>query len=275
MSHHVSANATSTSPQFSVDLYDGEEAASQTSVDDFLLQKENRLDHVTKYRALWSRNTIRLSLIVHSAAIVLLCLVWLALAWSYSGGYAYGVNLIESPARPAVEYERKIIDSNLYVKNEYLGEPRPEMDAAWDGLLRDTFVAVSPSELLPESSVKLNDVTERVLVTLEVFNTMNCLNNVRKFAFRSYYKNSSILLENYDTQVERFGKCIEKIRQAIMCYSDISFSTYVWVKGFLNPFPNFRIAHECKNWNRIQQWAEDHRTPDLGDELLMHPIFGI
>lgn len=203
---------------------------------------------------------------------------------------------ITGPARTAVEYERKVIDTNIYIKNDFIGEPRPEMDVAWEELLKSTlrssphshnldnlliydvadqYSAVSPSELVDESSVKLNDVTGRVLITLEVFNSLNCLNYIRKFTFRSYYNKNDTDSEQFDAEVKHFGKCVERVRQTIMCYGDISFGTYVWIKDRLAPFPNTRNVHECKKWSNIQQWIEEHATPDLGNAMLMHPEFGI
>lgn len=133
----------------------------------------------------------------------------------------------------------------------------------------DKYSAVSPTELLPGHSVVLNDVTERAVVTLEVFNSLDCLNYIRQFTFRSYYN-----ITDSHGEVERFGQCIETVRQTISCYADVSLNTYAWRKNKRLPYPDFRIEHECRDWGSIQQWAEDHRLPPLGDEMLEHPTFG-
>lgn len=108
------------------------------------------------------------------------------------------------------------------------------------------------------------------MVTLEVFNTLDCLNFIRKFTFRSYYN-----ITDATEEIERFGQCIETVRQTLTCYGDISLNTYAWRKNRRLPFPDFRIDHECRDWNSIQKWTEDHRLPPLGDEMLEHPTFGM
>jgi hypothetical protein len=134
----------------------------------------------------------------------------------------------------------------------------------------DKFSAVSSTKLLPEHSVVLDDVTERAVITLEVFHSLDCLNFIRKFIFRSYYN-----ISDSHTEVERFGQCIEAVRQTLMCYSDISLITFAWRKGRFLPFPDFLIDHECRDWDNIQQWAEQHSLPPLGEKMVEHPTFGM
>lgn len=164
------------------------------------------------------------------------------------------------------------------------------MDAAWDDLMEcesfncfqngtatqsksvtslDQYIAVMPSQLGDDTSVSLNDVTGRVLITLEAYSTLDCLNYVRKYTHRSYYN-----ITKDDAGTLLFGKCIDKVREAVMCYADISFNTFTWVPQSLTPFPNFRVDHECKDWDRIVQWAKENQPPNLGSELLMHPKLG-
>lgn len=183
-----------------------------------------------------------------------------------------------------------MMDTNIYEKSDFIGQPRPELDAAWDGLLKckfcdstvwsaltlthalwkpDQYQAVRPSQLAEEQSVTLNDVTGRVIIQLEAYHTLDCLNFVRKFAFRTYYN-----MTDDPANIQYFGQCLERVRQTTMCYGDISVSTYVWAEGHLIPFPNFRLEHECRDWNSLETWAMEHKLPPLGDELLKHPTYG-
>ncbi|KAI0153414.1 hypothetical protein BJ166DRAFT_356240 [Pestalotiopsis sp. NC0098] len=173
------------------------------------------------------------------------------------------------PARDAVSYKRVMMDTNIYEKSDFIGQPRPELDAAWDGLLKYQYQAVRPSQLAEAQSVTLNDVTGRVIIQLEAYHTLNCLNFVRKFAFRTYYN-----MTDDQANIQNFGQCLERVRQTTMCYGDISVSTYVWAEGHLIPFPNFRLEHECRDWSRLETWAMEHKLPPLGDEVLKHPTYG-
>ena len=88
-----------------------------------------------------------------------------------------------------------------------------------------------------------------------------------------------VFREHYDVkrtmqQQIKAVDCINTVRQAIMCYADISFSTFTWEKDRLLPWPHFEVEKECRNWNSIMQWAERHKAPQLEGELLMHPLYG-
>lgn len=43
-------------------------------------------------------------------------------------------NLV-APAREVIKYEPKVLDNSLFVKNIYKGNPSPELDEAWEGLV--------------------------------------------------------------------------------------------------------------------------------------------
>lgn len=283
--------------------------ASQTSAEQDMLLREGMdyrgiLNHRNRF---W--NAACYSAAGHTVMVIMLGTLWSILVHYYGPKYDYGVSLISSPlssrteiivvitansslgpARDAVNYERVTLDTNIYEQSDFIGQPRPEMDAAWDGLLKcefctsilkvawslteafgyiDQYQAVQPSEFAGEQSVGINDVTERLLIQLEAYHTLDCLNFVRKFAFRTYYNMTDSM-----ANVQRFGQCLDRVRQTTMCYGDVSVSTYVWREGHLMPFPNFRLAHECRDWGSIEQWAEEHKLPPLGDELLNHPTYG-
>ena len=49
-----------------------------------------------------------------------------------------------------------------------------------------------------------------------------------------------------------------------MCHGDISIVTFDWVEHELNPFPNFNIERECRNWESLLQWTKAHQTNTTG-----------
>lgn len=178
------------------------------------------------------------------------------------------------------------------VENPFKGPPRPESDSAWDELLRGEFYAlidyqnalsdsndfvarhsaVLPSELGDQlSSVDINDGSGHVLVELDVFHNLDCLNSIRKYLHRTYYNESTSKAMAHLRQVDT---CIDSIRQSLMCHGDIAIGTYVWKKDHLLPWPDFNIMHECRKWDNIQAWAVEHQAPDLSGDMLMHPTFG-
>lgn len=66
--------------------------------------------------------------------------------------------------------------------------------------------------------------------------------------------------------------CIDSIRMALQCQSDVTMIPFKWVQGYLEPWPDFRTRHECRNFDVIRDWAEE-RQPDLTGKLV-HPELG-
>lgn len=64
------------------------------------------------------------------------------------------------------------------------------------------------------------------------------------------------------------------LRQVIMCRGDIALTTYKWIPDYSLPWPDFGLAHECRNWESIDQWASE-RAIDVNDySLIVHPELG-
>jgi len=54
--------------------------------------------------------------------------------------------------------------------------------------------------------------------------------------------------------------CIEMLRQNLMCRGDVTMLTYDWVKGMDGPLPNFNTPHQCRNFEKILNWVDEHRV---------------
>ena len=71
------------------------------------------------------------------------------------------------------------------------------------------------------------------------------------------------------TSLTRFpDHCIDSLRQIAMCHADIEMVTFDWVESQPFPFPNFVVNRECRNWDKVLQWAKDHHAPD---EVIVRP----
>lgn len=67
--------------------------------------------------------------------------------------------------------------------------------------------------------------------------------------------------------------CLDTLRQIIMCRADIGLLTYEWRPKYRKPWPKFDVTHQCRNWDNIARWAEDHSVDTRGG-ILMHPDLG-
>ena len=116
----------------------------------------------------------------------------------------------------------------------------------------------------------LNDEKGGYLVTLDVFHELHCLNMLREFVYRDYYPDKHTM----EAQIDHLDHCIDLLRQVLMCHSDISLHTYGWKDGYRWPWPDFTIEHECRSWDHLMVWAEEHNVPDLTGPIVQHPTLG-
>ena len=73
---------------------------------------------------------------------------------------------------------------------------------------------------------------------------------------------------------DHIDHCLDNLRQLIMCKADVSLQTYDWLDNTPRPFANFKIEHDCYNWNALNDWAKE-RSFDLYDNAtLLHPTLG-
>lgn len=49
--------------------------------------------------------------------------------------------------------------------------------------------------------------------------------------------------------------CVEMIRQNIMCAADTGLITYDWVRGWSLPYPDFNTVHQCRDYEKVLDWA--------------------
>lgn len=120
------------------------------------------------------------------------------------------------------------------------------------------------------TSVPLNDDQGGYFATLDVFHTLHCVNNIRKSYYSDYYHNPNPVA----VQQEHFDHCIDLLRQVIMCHGDISLHTFEWKDDYRWPWPSMRTEHQCRNWDKLMAWSEDHNIPNLTGPILTHPVLG-
>lgn len=61
-----------------------------------------------------------------------------------------------------------------------------------------------------------------------------------------------------------------------MCQPNIGIFGSVWIRNgtSVKPFVDFNMAHTCRNWDDIQEWARVRQIPDAGkypDDYVAHP----
>ncbi|EOO02867.1 hypothetical protein UCRPA7_1626 [Phaeoacremonium minimum UCRPA7] len=174
-----------------------------------------------------------------------------------------------SPAAPAVKYDTVRYNLTPVVDGPYVGYG-PEVDAMWDHISDMGDQMISEEELdrlgLPRNSLKIKDpVTgvEGYRAAVEVFHQLHCLNLLRQFRHKEYYKDIySDIQEEEEGLMGHVDHCIEALRINLMCTGDIGIFTfreypeYGYEEGDF--WPDFSTLHTCRNFEGIRSWAEDH-----------------
>jgi hypothetical protein len=162
-----------------------------TSSDPLLQEKENSLDGLINnsseellldhYRSSHAKERRSRASIAIYLAIVWLTFnaVWSAYLASHLRDTARGAgpNLIQSPARSVVGYERVVTNSTVYNTNQFRGKPSPEVTEAWhSAYTRWARIVVSGDDLraIDRESIPLADGSG-YLATLDVFHQLHCL----------------------------------------------------------------------------------------------------
>ncbi|KAG2127965.1 hypothetical protein DEU56DRAFT_915576 [Suillus clintonianus] len=174
---------------------------------------------------------------------------------------------VYSPASGAVESILVRFNGTLNFPSIYRGPPSPEIDAAWARIAHN----VLPTRMTLEEMTKAGevDLLSKVkypkstgggfMVSMESPHQLHCLNLLRKSSWLEYYGPTDPSFQDAPEVVRmHLDHCIEMIRQTIMCNADVTMITWDWVQGHKIPYPNFNTRHQCRDYEKILDWASMH-----------------
>ncbi|KAG1805896.1 hypothetical protein EV424DRAFT_259818 [Suillus variegatus] len=165
---------------------------------------------------------------------------------------------VYSPASGAVESTIVRFNGTLDFPSIYRGPPSPEIDAAWARIAH----GVLPTRMSLEEILKAGEVDSPskvkyppefgggFMVSMEAPHQLHYLTSQSLVArvlrpqgyFIPGYARSSSLAP----------------WQNLMCNADVTTITWDWVKGHNIPYPNFNTRHQCRNYEKILDWAVEH-----------------
>ncbi|KUJ23672.1 uncharacterized protein LY89DRAFT_573258, partial [Mollisia scopiformis] len=137
-------------------------------------------------------------------------------------------------------------------------EPSPEVDAAWEGLARIKWFAISSSDVEklgkdPEKTVKIPKDWGYGMNThfaaLDSQHLLHCLNMLRRSAWPEYY---NIAPSPWHTT--HLSHCTYLLMQALTCQPSLNVITHNWVEGQRFPFPDFDIERKCVDYESVWEW---------------------
>ncbi|KAL2196652.1 hypothetical protein P885DRAFT_77774 [Corynascus similis CBS 632.67] len=141
----------------------------------------------------------------------------------------------------------------------YVGDPSPEIDAAWEGLMGSVDVFVTPDER-EEMNVDLwlDPQTGLHVGLLSVMHDLHCVNMIRMSLYPDYYPK----MRHYTTK-NHIEHCLDVLRLSLICTGDM---TLIPTKDSdSRPFEAvFETVHACRDFSAIRQWSlnRDSADPD-------------
>jgi len=168
-----------------------------------------------------------------------------------------------SPALGVVKYSPMLFNLSSEETKIYRGQPRPELDSAWDNItdgVRPTRISAAMLNQLGTTDdstvVKYpEDEGGGVMASLAVLHQLHCVNLLRKATYQKYYEKDEVFQVTPNNLRGHLDHCVELLRQAIACAGDIGVITYDWVPETDTPVPNFTKIHQCRRFDDILEWS--------------------
>ncbi|RAK74446.1 oxidase ustYa family protein [Aspergillus fijiensis CBS 313.89] len=190
-------------------------------------------------------------------------------------GEASGLQEFEfASASEAVEYVPYRFEQSRWTgepsedTSPYEGPPTGAVNLQWRHLVDVGILALNPEQeaslLEPTMPATVNDST--ALIQLDVFHQLHCLNSIRKYVYQPVdWRNDNTTDQAAVKYIVHINHCIEYLRQALMCHSDLS--VIVHSPRVPHPGPeypiwkaNFSTQHTCRNFWKIHEWAKQYNT---------------
>ncbi|EUC26853.1 hypothetical protein COCCADRAFT_113195 [Bipolaris zeicola 26-R-13] len=158
--------------------------------------------------------------------------------------------------------------------SRYVGEPSPEIDAAWDAIIggESHYFSVSEDEAVKLWGKDFERYRDRIrggwTGTLDLFHCLHCLNQLRKALRRDIYPE-----EKYRGTVHQLH-CIDHLRQVIQCQATSVISPSEWHdrRGqYINP----KQLHTCRNFEKLHEFSKARYNGTIAvprsERIPLHP----
>ncbi|KAI0313696.1 hypothetical protein OF83DRAFT_1140195 [Amylostereum chailletii] len=145
----------------------------------------------------------------------------------------------------------------------YEQAPSPEVDKAWEDLWHTAPVKIPRAEAarLPNLTWPILGDEENYLTALDMFHQLHCLDMLRQGIDLPSYP-------SFDVPMNHLRHCVGALRQSIMCFGDISPISWQWNPKRGEAEQRDDIVHSCRDYDRIREWADDHRFKDFNTDDL-------
>ena len=148
--------------------------------------------------------------------------------------------------------------------------PDPAVDAAWDDLEIIRVFPITEKEVRrlgkdPELLVKFPPEygfgDNAYMAQIDMFHQIHCLNLLRLLAWAEFDRNGTAKTPFTDLHWVHVSHCTDILMQNLMCNGNLDILTFNWVETQTNPFPDFNVNHQCRDFDAIYEWQDKHAVP--------------
>ncbi|KAI0446906.1 hypothetical protein F4803DRAFT_546758 [Xylaria telfairii] len=165
---------------------------------------------------------------------------------------------------------------NPHKSNSFNGPPRPELDEAWDDLMKSQNLRVSDADIGQFSGddtiVQLTDGSG-YFVTLAVYHGLHCVQRLHHYIYKDHYYGNLTDWEMF-TLKRHTEHCLDWLRQYLQCNVDTTLIPIRWNADTPGPVSKDLGKHQCVAWEPVEEWADKHTFNPFEPGLVVHPIFG-
>ncbi|GES64934.1 hypothetical protein ATEIFO6365_0009042900 [Aspergillus terreus] len=214
----------------------------------------------------------------------------------------YVPNAIPTPFQEAISYKLDVLGDDVRLTDNGTvvphydrerGPPSPELEAAWDELLQYSNIRLSRDELGADfrdnpALVELSDGSG-IYSSAAVFHSIHCIKRVRYMLYPEHYHanktteemdelkkhaGASVVFDTGIKLIEDTEHCLNYLLHSAKCNADLTVFPMQWGAGQRIPFGIDQGRHQCKDWDRIQDWAKQRSFDIYKPGLIMHPTLG-
>ena len=164
-------------------------------------------------------------------------------------------------------------------------EPGPEADENWSQFDPIWAIPITKNDVLrlgkdPEYVARFEDDywgfgDDAYIGALDVVHQMHCLNALREYAFADYGEGESPTKKLHGRlQWVHLRHCVDMLAQNIMCHADADIHTYYWMDTQRQPFPDFSVNRQCRDFDALMRWRDEHAV-DMDKYALMKKPEGV
>ncbi|PWY79742.1 hypothetical protein BO70DRAFT_407337 [Aspergillus heteromorphus CBS 117.55] len=172
-----------------------------------------------------------------------------------------------SPAENILSYEWTTFNNTPFFTEDafFKLDLTADLEQAWADFLPRHPIAIPISrlkDLKHSDNLRLAQPfptnNDQVIALPEVFVQLHCLHFLWQYSHRQEYNYTNLLGSSEEQLKRRTDQCVERLRQAIMCWADPGVYTKLRVHGGGGSSQlgvDLDTIHRCRNFEDIRQWT--------------------